>query len=63
MARRLAATPADEIVLASVVEAELYHGAEKYTLSEQRRELLTDFLALYHRLPFDSRCLPPYAKI
>ena len=63
VARRLAATPADEIVLASVVEAELYHGAEKYNLSEQRRELLTDFLALYHRLPFDSRCVPHYAKI
>ncbi len=63
VAQRLAATPADEIVLASIVEAELYHGAEKYTLSDQRRELLTDFLALYHRLPFDSRCVAHYAKI
>ncbi len=63
VARRLAATPADEIVLASVVEAELYHGAEKYALSEQRRELLTGFLALYQRLPFDFRCVPHYAKV
>lgn len=63
IARRLASTPANEIVLSSVVEAELFHGAEKYALSEQRRELLTDFLALYRRLPFDSRCVPHYAKI
>lgn len=62
VAQRLAATPANEIVLASVVEAELYYGAEKFTLSEQRQELLTDFLALYHRLPFDSRCVPHTPK-
>jgi tRNA(fMet)-specific endonuclease VapC len=49
--------------LCSVVEAELYHGAEKYALSEQRRELLNDFMALYHRLPFDFRCVPYYAKV
>jgi len=52
-----------QVLLASIVEAELYHGAEKYTLSDQRRELLTDFLALYHRIPFDSRCVAHYAKI
>jgi tRNA(fMet)-specific endonuclease VapC len=63
VARRLASISADEIVLASVVEAELYHGAEKYARAERRRETLTGFLALYPRLPFDSRCVPHYARI
>ncbi|MCX6879694.1 MAG: type II toxin-antitoxin system VapC family toxin [Verrucomicrobia bacterium] len=63
VARRLAFAAADDIALSSVVEAELYHGAEKYAIPERRREMLTDFLALYHRLPFDSHCVPHYAKI
>lgn len=63
VAKRLASTSPHEIALSSVVEAELYHGAEKYALSERRRVQLTDFLSLYPRLPFDSRCVPHYAVL
>ena len=63
LARRLAAVPAREVALSSVVEAELYHGAEKYAQPERRREKLDGFLAPYPRLAFDFLCVPHYARI
>jgi tRNA(fMet)-specific endonuclease VapC len=62
VAKRLALTSPDQIALSAVVEAELYHGAEKYALSERRQMQLADFLSLYPRLPFDSQCVSHYAN-
>ena len=63
VAQRLASMPVKELILSSVVEAELYHGAEKYSRTEERRLLLLNYLASYPRCPFDSTCVPHYARI
>lgn len=63
VAKRLAATPAEEIALCSVVKAELYHGALKYSAPQRRRDLLDEFLAPYQSLPSDSDCVPHYAAV
>lgn len=61
--RRLAELPANEVAVCSVVEAELWHGAEKYRVPQQRRADLQELLAPHDSLPFDSRCVPHYARI
>ena len=61
--RRLAELPADEVAVCSVVEAELWHGAEKYRVPQQRRDELRELLAPHDSLPFDSLCVPHYARI
>ena len=63
LARKLAAQPADSIHLSCIVEAELYFGAEGYGKPERRRTILNEFLAHYQRLPFDSLCVPHYARV
>ena len=62
-AARLAARPADQAAVCSVVEAELWHGAEKYQVPQQRREQLSELLAPHVSLPFDSQCARHYARI
>lgn len=62
-AARLRQEAANEVVVCSVVEAELYHGATKYGASERRRAALDGFLAPYRSLAFDSSCVPHYARI
>lgn len=62
-AKRLAALPPHEVAVCSVVEAELWHGAEKYKVPEQRRQDLAAILAPHPSLPFDSQCAPHYARI
>lgn len=63
VAKTLAATPAHEVLLSSVVEAELFYGAAGYGNPTRRKEILTGFLKHYRRLPFDSLCVPHYASI
>ena len=63
ISERLAREPESAICTSSIVEAELWHGAEKYEVPAARRSELTTLLAPYHILPFDSRCVPPYAEI
>lgn len=63
VSRRLAAVSSEELVLSSIVEAELYHGAEKYAIPAQRRESLFWFLEEYVRVPFDTDCVPHYASL
>ncbi len=63
VAKRFAATPIEDIAVCSVVEAELYHGAQKYGEPQRRQQLLDRFLAPYASLPFDSACVPHYAAI
>ncbi|MEZ5303372.1 MAG: type II toxin-antitoxin system VapC family toxin [Verrucomicrobiales bacterium] len=62
-ASRIRSTFWDEILVCSIVEAELFHGATKYGAPERRRELLRAFLAPFQSVPFDSRCVPQYAEI
>lgn len=62
-AARLAALPAAEVAVCAVVEAELWHGAEKYQVPQQRRDDLSALLAPHESQPFDSRCVPHYASV
>jgi tRNA(fMet)-specific endonuclease VapC len=45
------------------VEAELWHGSEKYGIPERRRADLVAILSPYRSLPFDSVCVRHYARI
>lgn len=62
-ASRLRRTAAAAIAICSVVEGELYHGARKYGDPARRKVLLDGLLAPFDSLPFDSACLPQYARI
>ena len=62
-ATRLCQESPDDVFICSVVEAELYHGAEKYAVPERRRVALEGILNPYRSLPFDSSCVPEYARI
>ena len=55
-------TPAD-ILLCSVVKAELLHGAHKYGNRERRLKLLAETFAPYASLPFDDLAAAAYATI
>ena len=46
--------PADQILLCSVVKAELWHGAQKYGRVDRRLAVLTDLFAGFKSLPFDD---------
>lgn len=62
-ALRIGKTPHDGMLICSVVEAELYHGATKYDRPTRRKIVLDAFLKPFHSLPFDSGCVPHYALI
>jgi tRNA(fMet)-specific endonuclease VapC len=51
------------VVICAVVEAELYHGAIKYDRPSRRKTVLDAFLAPFQSLPFDSACVPEYARV
>jgi tRNA(fMet)-specific endonuclease VapC len=53
----------DQVAVCSVVEAGLWHGAEKYRIPGQRRDELRQLLAPHESLPFDSLCVPHYARV
>jgi len=55
-------TPAD-ILLCSVVKAELLHGAQKYGNRERRLKILSETFAPYASLPFDDTAAAAYANI
>ena len=52
-----------DVAICSVVEAELYHGATKYDRPTRREAALKAFLQPFQSLPFDSACVPEYARI
>ena len=54
--------PAD-VLLCSVVKAELLHGAQKYGDRERRLRILTETFAPYASLPFEDVAAAAYAKI
>ncbi|HWE97756.1 MAG TPA: type II toxin-antitoxin system VapC family toxin [Tepidisphaeraceae bacterium] len=63
LAMKLAQTSPSDVLICSVVEAELYYGATKYGVPARRKAALGGFLAPYSSLPFDSACVPHYANI
>ena len=54
--------PAD-VLLCSVVKAELLHGAEKYGNRERRLNILRELFAPYASLPFDDTAAAYYGRI
>lgn len=62
-ATRLSRESPGEVLICSIVEAELDHGATKYGVPERRRQALAGFLAPFRSLPFDSACVPHYARL
>lgn len=52
-----------EILLCSVVKAELIHGAYRSTRPAENIRLLSRFFAPYDSLPFDDRCAEAYGRI
>jgi tRNA(fMet)-specific endonuclease VapC len=63
IARRLAETSTSQLVICSVVEAELYYGAMRYGIPQRRKAALDGFLLPFQSLPFDSACVARYATI
>ena len=63
LAMRLAQVSTAEIVICSIVEAELYYGATRYGVPPRRRTTLDGFLSPFRSLPFDSQCVPHYARV
>ena len=63
IANRLASLQENDILLCSVVKAELWHGAEKYTNREARLARLAEVFARYLSLPFDDTAARHYADI
>lgn len=63
VATRLTSVPADEILTCSVVKAELWHGARKYSNMERRLADVERLLSHYTSLPFDDAAAHHYADI
>jgi tRNA(fMet)-specific endonuclease VapC len=63
IAQRLAQCDEEEILLCSVVKAELWHGAEKYENRTARLAKLGEIFARYRSLPFDDAAARHYADI
>ena len=61
-ARLESLTPTD-VVLCSVVKAELLHGAQKYGDRPRRLAILAETFAPYASLPFDDAAAVAYATI
>ncbi len=62
-ALRIGEAAHDDVAICSIVEAELYHGAAKYGRPSRRKAALDAFLQPFQSLPFDSACVPEYARI
>ncbi len=63
IADRLAALQESEILLCSIVKAELWHGAEKYDGREVRLAKLAKVFDRYVSLPFDDTAALHYGSI
>jgi tRNA(fMet)-specific endonuclease VapC len=60
---RFRTPPTADILLCSVVKAELWHGAEKYGNRERRLRALAMLFAPFASLPFDDTAARHYAEI
>ena len=63
IAERLAALQENDILLCSIVKAELWHGAEKFGNREARLAKLAEIFARYASLPFEDAAARCYATI
>jgi tRNA(fMet)-specific endonuclease VapC len=63
IADRLANLQESEILLCSIVKAELWHGAEKYGNREARLAKLAEIFGRYVSLPFDDTAARHYARV
>ncbi len=61
--QRLAQRQDGEILLCSVVKAELWHGAHKYANRDLRLKRLEELFARHHSLSFDDHAAWHYAEI
>ena len=52
-----------DVLLCSVVKAELLHGAEKYGNRERRLAILLELFSPYASLPFDDTAAAVYGRI
>ena len=60
---RLEKLKPSDVLLCSVVKAELLHGAEKYGDRERRLAVLTSLFSPYTSLPFDDKAATIYGRI
>ena len=60
---RLQSLQPTDVVLCSVVKAELFHGAEKYGNRERRLAILRELFAPCISLPFDDSAAALYGRI
>ena len=63
LVQRLAQRQDGEVLLCSVVKAELWHGAHKYANREIRLTRLDELFARHRSLPFDDQAAWHYAEI
>ena len=61
--QRLNRVSPSEILLCSIVKAELWHGANKYERRERRLAALTNIFQHFTSLPFDDAAASHYATI
>src|SRR5437660_1500233 len=60
---RISSEPISEILLCSIVKAELWHGAQKYGNRERRLRALEVLFSPFRSLPFDDAAAREYAAI
>src|SRR6266700_2711702 len=60
---KVRAQPIADILLCTVVKAELWHGAEKYGNRDRRLRALEMLFAPFASLPFDDAAARQYAEI
>ena len=63
LVNRLAEQQEGDVVLCSIVKAELWHGAHKYAKRNQRLERLAELFARHVSLPFNDAAAWEYAEI
>jgi tRNA(fMet)-specific endonuclease VapC len=63
VARRLETVPFSQVVLCSVVKAELHYGALRSTRPEHSIQILEAFSANFASLPFDDQAAEVYGQI
>lgn len=61
--RRMEAVPPDQIVVCSVIKAELYFGAEKSARKKENTDILDGLFSEMQSLPFDDAAAKHYAKV
>jgi tRNA(fMet)-specific endonuclease VapC len=60
---KLLNTPVNDIVICSIVRAELFYGASKSQTPLLTRQKQDEFLRPYQTLPFDDICATVYGKL